>query len=908
MDHDDPTQIEQLQSSVDELAKRVDALTQRLDAIPNTQTSQIARPNVKPSKPVASAPTSKSSSSIAAPKPSSVQLKPLPEQPHYHVAKPKRLFDLNKLEWLLGIRGLMLLGVVIVVIGVGMFLKLAHDEGWIGALSPAIRCGSAGIFGLLLLGLGEFLRKKINPLASSGFSAAGIATMYASIYAASRMYNLFGPEIAFGMLAIVSIGGVLLGAISNRVLLALLSLLGAFIVPVLLASDEPSRVILPGYLLFLLSIGLVLSAWKGGHFSHARRLAWWGTGLIGSLWLSSMYDQSPVSSLTFVTLAWFMTIVELAASSRFFSSLRDRIRWQSSCQSGFTRTDSGEIRFNLLSLFTPEARWINSLFGATIWAVIASGLTIKSFNPDLVYLAPLGFCAASVVITITSMRIGLNPVASIASKTASPGSLLLSALLVNASLLLVATIAIAFGGWVEVIAWLSVGLGAVETARRFRFRAVGLFGLALMAYGIARLLTYDLIRYYESDPALLLFGLSFTAWSLQTIAASIAFATAAWRSRYSSERSTSASISLWLFAASMLHDKTLEDSYGAASLVIAAICCWVCVKIPIKSLRINAFVLAGISMVVLCVSQLSNSRSDIGLDIHVIPMLIAALAWASIAALPKANYILRTISTSLVVLAGAIAIGRVDVSQNTPSMLLAQAVFLGAIIMLGKRFFAWSLGEIAASGVVILVSGWSLYMIGVDESTLDLTPFVNIDSVASIAILAVMFYSAHTLPTRAIPKDVPDELNLVSSRSWMSKVLFGMLWVFTLIVSSIEVVRFTHLFFDTDSALGAAISIWWSIYAVASISLGFKLPRQLRWAGLTLLCIVGAKVLLLDTMTLAPAARIIASLTVGLIIIATGVLYSRLVDSINNPDPNDPEKPESVSDREHPIKSVESDT
>ncbi|MDF1809420.1 MAG: DUF2339 domain-containing protein [Phycisphaerales bacterium] len=901
MKDDDRAQIEELQSTVNKLTLRVDALSEQLDALHTTHTQKRVHPLVNPPK--ASAATSKYSKSIKSPNPKTVQSKPAPAQPHYHVSKSERLFDLRKIEWLLGIKGLMLLGVVIVVIGVGMFLKLAHDEGWIGALSPTVRCGSAGIFGILLLGLGEFLRKKINPLASSGFSAAGIATMYASIYAASRMYNLFGPELAFSLLAIVSIGGVLLGAISNRVLLALLSLVGAFVVPVLLASDEPSRVILPGYLLFLLAMGLVLSAWKGGHFSHARRLAWWGTGIIGTLWLSSMYDQSPLSSLIFVTLAWFMTIVELAVSSRFFSSLRDRIHWMSSCQSGFTKSDIGEIRFNPLSLLTRDSRWINSLFGATIWAVIAAGLTIKSFNPDLVYLAPLSFCVASVVIIFVSMRFGLNPVASIASRTATPGSLLLSALLVNASLLLVATVAIAFGGWIEVIAWLAIGLGGVETARRFHFRAVGIFGITLMTYGIIRLLTYDLYQFYDSPPTILLFGLAFTGWALQVIAASVTFASAAWRSRYSFEQRTSAPIALWLFAASMLHYETLDDSFGAASIVIAAICCWVCVRVPINSLRINAFVLASIAMFILCMSQLSFSSFDDGFDIHVIPMLIAALAWASIAALPGATYRLRTISSTLVILAGAIAIGRIDTSRDTPTMLLAHAGFIGVIVLLGKRLFAWSLGEIASFGSIVLASGWCLYMTGVNEDTFDLIPFMSVDSFASIAMLVVMLYSARALPTRSIAHDVPTTFELVSSRTWMSKVLFGMLWVFTLIVSSLEVVRFTHLFFDTDSALGAAISIWWSIYAVASISLGFKLPRQLRWAGLTLLCIVGAKVLLLDTMTLAPAARIIASLTVGLIIIATGVLYSRLVDSLNNPDPNDPESSTPHSGPEQPIES-----
>ena len=68
----------------------------------------------------------------------------------------------------MGVRGLAILGMLIVVVGVGSFLKLAVDEGWIAAIHPATRCGASALFGLALLSTGEFFRRKINPLASSG--------------------------------------------------------------------------------------------------------------------------------------------------------------------------------------------------------------------------------------------------------------------------------------------------------------------------------------------------------------------------------------------------------------------------------------------------------------------------------------------------------------------------------------------------------------------------------------------------------------------------------------------------------------------------------------------------------------------------------------------------------------------
>jgi len=467
-------------------------------------------------------------------------------------------------------------------------------------------------------------------------------------------------------------------------------------------------------------------------------------------------------------------------------------------------------------------------------------------------------------------------------------------------MLLVATIAIAFGGWIEVIAWLAVGLGAVETARRFRFRAVGIFGLALMAYALARLITYDFYLYHDNKPTLAIFSLAFTAWSAQILAAAGAFAVATWRTQYTAERSIAAPISLWLIAASMLHVQTDANALSTSALLLGAAGCWICVKFPIKTLRINAFVLAGIAMSILCMTQISSNGTGIEFDIRVIPMLIAALAWLSIAALPKATYTLRTISASLVVISGSIAIGRIEAAQGIPVTLLAQAGYLAVITILGKRFFAWSLPEIASVSAVTLIAGWCVYMLGINEEIMTLAPLSSVESFTPIAILASMFYAARTVATRPLPTDAPDDLDLVSSRRWLSNVLFGMFWFFTLVASSLEVTRATHLFFESDSALGAAISIWWSIYAVVSVSLGFKLPRQLRWAGLTLLCIVGAKVLFLDTMTLAQAPRIIASITVGLIIIATGVVYSRVVGNLSEPDSKPDSNPVSEPDSDNP--------
>ncbi|MEM8758039.1 MAG: DUF2339 domain-containing protein [Planctomycetota bacterium] len=218
-----------------------------------------------PAVPAWSEPTSQSAAPPAEPKPapSIEELEPAAAYEHTkeNFRGPKTLprFRPENFEWLLGAKGLALAGMLIVVVGVAMFLKYAYDEGWLGAISPAGRCAASAGFGALMLTAGEYLRRRINPLASSGTSATGIAIVYASILAASNLYGLISTPLTFIALAGITVLGVLLGSLSNRVMLAMLLLGGAFLVPFMLDSREPSLVAMPAYLLALLGLGLLLA-------------------------------------------------------------------------------------------------------------------------------------------------------------------------------------------------------------------------------------------------------------------------------------------------------------------------------------------------------------------------------------------------------------------------------------------------------------------------------------------------------------------------------------------------------------------------------------------------------------------------------------------------------------------------
>jgi uncharacterized membrane protein len=889
--HDDQRKlIEQLQSTVNDLSDRLDKLSARLDTHLQCE-NEPTPPQPKPLQPTPPKPTASSSSSYQIPKDTTRKpaKKPFVKPISKPTPKPKRPpFDPSKFEWLLGIKGLMLVGVIIIVVGVAMFLKLAADEGWIAAISPAMRCLSTATFGFALVMLGEFLRKKINPLASSGFTAAGIATIYASILASTKMFDLIDIPLAFILLFLVTVLGIYLGSLSNRVMLSILSLIGAFAVPILLSTGEGSRVILPVYLLSLLTIGLSLSGWKGGRYAYVRQLAWWGTGLVGTAWIHRMYIDAPINTLAFVASAWTMTVIELTVSARFFKTLRDKHAWPQNSKSGFIRKENNEISFDPRTLLLPESRWINALFGATVWAAIAAGITLRGINPDYDFIAPLSLAIMSTLIVALSTFTKIKLTGKLCTDSTSPPALLGAALIINAAMLAVATIAVAFGGWLQVLAWIVAGLAATETARQIRFRAVGIFGLALFAVAITRLLTVDLENYFNATPSIEAFEVASTPWTLQMTLATLAFIAAFARSRYTPEKTIAICTAIWTASFAIVHEQTHLHALGPAWLIIAAIGCWSAPRIKNTPLRINAYILSAIAMCITLAAQL-NLSNNLGyeIEIHTVSMIITTLAWIAIAASPTSDFVTRTISATLATISALIAIGKLDSTMGTSEMLFFQSIALATMIALGKRLYAWSLNEIATTYTLLLAVGWGLNELNLGAQAIQAPPFLRPDSLAVLAILLTLFWSAKTTTARNQASDSPAQLH--RSRQSITTASFATLWLLFLAATSLEVVRSTRALFDAGSARGASISIWWSIYAIASVAAGFKLHKALRWAGLSLMGIVAAKVLLIDTMTLAPPARVVAAITVGLIIIATGVLYTRLVATTE--DDQEPKQP-----------------
>ena len=124
-------------------------------------------------------------------------------------------------------------------------------------LGPLARILAGAALGLILLGLGEWTRRRPGTFSLPGFAtanipavltASGTLALFADVYAAYALYDLIGPAGAFVLLGAVSLL-TMFAALLHGPALAALGLAGSYAVPMLVSSG--SAQILPAVLYVL---------------------------------------------------------------------------------------------------------------------------------------------------------------------------------------------------------------------------------------------------------------------------------------------------------------------------------------------------------------------------------------------------------------------------------------------------------------------------------------------------------------------------------------------------------------------------------------------------------------------------------------------------------------------------------
>ena len=189
------------------------------------------------------------------------------------------------LETRIGGQWLNRIGIVAVLVGLSYFLKLAIENDWIG---PGTRVAIGLVAGIGLILWSERFRARAFLAFAYSLKAIGIGALYLSLWAAFQFYHLVSAPVAFFAMMLVTASSAAMSLTQNSELLAAFALVGGFLTPVLVSTNQNHEVALFSYVA-LLDLGTV---WVVAMRGWQRLLlgSFVGTTLLFAAWASSYYD------------------------------------------------------------------------------------------------------------------------------------------------------------------------------------------------------------------------------------------------------------------------------------------------------------------------------------------------------------------------------------------------------------------------------------------------------------------------------------------------------------------------------------------------------------------------------------------------------------------------------------------
>lgn len=407
------------------------------------------------------------------------------------------------LERFVGGQAFAIFGALAVIAGAALGLKYAWDQGWLGAIPDGWKCIISAAFGFGLIGAGEWARRAMRQWgawAASGLMGAGVGTVYATAFAAYALFDLLSPGASFALLGATAILGFGASANARLVAVAIVSLIGGYLAPLLILRDiDPPAFVLPAYWTMLLVVSIGLSAYRRGPFTALRTIAWWGTVLFGGVWTLVTGVDHPIVALPFLALVWVIVHAELIAGAR---------------RNALTKKETlrGEVGAGAAAS-TRTFRPLVSSVSLSAWTFGLAYVVLKVFGStaDLAWLAPAAGAAITghLALALTgSMRVVREPPRNDIERLGA-------AFAVTSGALLVATIAAAAGPTYESISWMAIAVASAIAARWMRARALAVYAAIVLAIASHRILLEQIGAAGSSGAgAVESLGLVLTTWSL----------------------------------------------------------------------------------------------------------------------------------------------------------------------------------------------------------------------------------------------------------------------------------------------------------------------------------------------------------------------------------------------------------
>ena len=788
-------------------------------------------------------------------------------EPERRAARPPRAPRKQRepldLSVLLGARALAWTGGAVTLLGIVFFFVLAVDRGWIG---PTARVALGASVSAIVLAAALWLRRRFgDTYASLSAAGVGIAGFYATLLAATALYDLVPSSIAVAAAAVIAAVGASLAWRWNSETLATLGLLGAILAPVAIAIQgdlTPLGVAFAGLVLAAATAVAVLRNWRGLHLAAIACAAPQAIALT---------LDNPSNTVPVVFGIWLVLAVV-----PIWLALRTRLTYMPAALLMFSAAFGG---YSAGVLFGGNTQGYVLLAVALAYGAAGTGLYRRDRDTASLLWA----------IGLTLAAIGA---ASLASG---------------------ATLTIVWAAEAAVLAWLAQRI----KEPRFQLAAFAWLTLAF-AHGIA----------IDAPPSRL-FVENSDAWTAVSSAASLAIAAALvgfWRFDWQ-ERAEGFLSSLfadlreqqsWIrrggFALAgvtavytgSLAVVGLPSSWDWGHVLVAALWSSIAVLLVFTRLRVWGLALLGASLVLVLaydvpfIDEVQRSWSfAIVAGAAFVFALVWELSFGEDLELPAVAALVASAC-----LAAASAAELLDGDQRAWVFLALAAGYglTGVAVLRRRRDFASALG-IAALLLAFPASVWLLdgtwLVLAWALTGAVLAVLARYEGRLEYGALAYLgFALIHTLVMEAQPNDVfvahdhpgsgaPAVLLVLAGlivftrmRLWLRTPLLwlcGALGLYAATLGILEASERAGGSIDTAFQRGhTAVSAVWAVVGLVLLIVGLKRSRGLQLGGLVLFGISLAKLFLYDLANLSSVTRAFSFVAVGLLIMVGGFFYQRL--------------------------------
>ncbi len=216
------------------------------------------------------------------------ELKPAPhtviQTPPVSSSPPPMPAKKQNIEAFIGGKLITLVGILILVLGLGFFVKYAIDNDMIG---PIGRVALGLLAGAALVGIAFRLKEKYKAF-SAVLLSGGMATLYFSVYAAFSFYSLIPREMAFVVMVALTAFTVLAAVMYDLEIIGIIGLVGAYAAPALLSDDSGRVLILLSYM-SIVNVGILILAFRK-NWKILTQFAMYLSWAIFLGWFSNRYE------------------------------------------------------------------------------------------------------------------------------------------------------------------------------------------------------------------------------------------------------------------------------------------------------------------------------------------------------------------------------------------------------------------------------------------------------------------------------------------------------------------------------------------------------------------------------------------------------------------------------------------